>query len=701
MKLHRLALTALHGKWPIYVLFNTSTATRRMKRFPLLAAFAVLALPSTALAVAPNTYIDNVQDHDSAQLIDEDGSGTETMRTTFHGDGIAASSIRFRCRYDGASYASCTSPWSRSTSVGTHTVWVQAYNNVTGERDQSPASRSFTILPRGGTAPPPPPPPPPPEAGNVIAGAGDIATSGGAQEETAGLIEAINPGVVFTTGDNAYENGSASDFANYYDPTWGRFKAKTRPTPGNHEYLTSAASGYFGYFGVPEYYAYDVNGWRVYALNSEIARGSGSAQLTWLQDDLAANPRQCSLAYLHRPRWTRGNYDDFSDIGPIYTALHNAGVELLLAGHDHNYQRYQPMNPTGQADPNGIREILVGTGGRGLYGLRADARRQAQAVTHGVLKLTLNADSYAWDFNPVSGTYDDRGTGQCHGAGSPPPPPPPPSGGNVTLPVRAAFHYPWYPPTTFGRFHPVLGGYSDSAAAVVDDHIRAMDYGKIRVSINSWWGPNMQSEEIRIPLLLDRTFALGSQLKHSVYYEDEGFGNPTGATIASDLDYLRRYADRPEWAKVNGQPVVFVYADGGDACGMADRWEQFDTNWYLVLKVFGGYLNCANQPDAWHQYGPASAVQVHRDSYVISPGFWHYTEANPRLKREHLALSQPGTAPVADWDANVRAMATSGKPWQLVTTFSEWGEATAVDEASEWQSAGRGYYLDVIRTDGQ
>jgi hypothetical protein len=147
-----------------------------MKRFLLLAALEVLALPSTALAVAPNTYIDDVEDYDSAQLIDEGGSGTETMRTTFHGDGIAASSIRFRCRHDGASYASCTSPWSRSTSVGTHTVWVQASNNVTAERDQSPPVEASQSSPRGGTPPPPSPPPLPPGAGNVITGAGDIAS---------------------------------------------------------------------------------------------------------------------------------------------------------------------------------------------------------------------------------------------------------------------------------------------------------------------------------------------------------------------------------------------------------------------------------------------------------------------------------------------------------------------------------------------
>jgi hypothetical protein len=285
----------------------------------------------------------------------------------------------------------------------------------------------------------------------------------------------------------------------------------------------------------------------------------------------------------------------------------------------------------------------------------------------------------------------------------PPPPPPPPPGSNITLPARATFHYPWFPPTTFGRFHPVLGVYSDSDPATVDAHVRAMDWGKIEVSISSWWGQSQQSEQARIPLLMDRTTALGSGLKHSLYYEKEGFGNPSDAEIISDLDYIKaRYAGRPEFARVDGQAVLFVYNADDTTCAVADKWTRVaGADFYLVLKVFAGFASCLSQPDDWHQYGPASAVHTVGDSFAISPGFWHHAEANPRLKREVLSVAQPGTAPVADWDANVRAMVASTKNWHLVTTQTEWGEATAVGEATEWETADQGYYLDVLHSDGQ
>ena len=280
---------------------------------------------------------------------------------------------------------------------------------------------------------------------------------------------------------------------------------------------------------------------------------------------------------------------------------------------------------------------------------------------------------------------------------------PPPPGSNVALPARGTFHYPWFPPTTLGRFHPILGVYSDSDAAIVDGHVRAMDWGKIEVSINSWWGQRRQSEQTRIPLLMDRTTALGSGLKHSLYYEKEGFGNPSNAEIASDLDYIKaRYAGRPEFARVDGRPVLFVYNADDTGCAVADKWTRLaGADFYLVLKVFAGFASCVRQPDDWHQYGPARAVHTVGDSFVISPGFWHYAEANPRLKREVLSVTQPGTAPTADWDGNVRAMVASTKNWHLITSQTEWGEGTAIAEAAQWATGNQGYYLDVLRNDGQ
>jgi hypothetical protein len=252
----------------------------------------------------------------------------------------------------------------------------------------------------------------------VIAGAGDIATRRSDDEQTAVLLDRIDPDVVFTTGDNAYPDGTLSDFENYYHPTWGRFKARTRPTPGNHDYHTEGASGYFTYFGSRApgpYYSYDLGGWHLVALNSEISMEAGSPQHAWLRKDLATSDSRCTLAYWHRPRYTSGKYDDFTSTIPLWQLLYADGAELVLNGHDHNYQRYRPMNPNGQMDTGrGIREIVVGTGGAGLYALRSDSRRDtAQARVHGVLELTLRPDGYDWTFHPVSGSFSDSGSASC------------------------------------------------------------------------------------------------------------------------------------------------------------------------------------------------------------------------------------------------------------------------------------------------
>jgi hypothetical protein len=269
---------------------------------------------------------------------------------------------------------------------------------------------------------------------------------------------------------------------------------------------------------------------------------------------------------------------------------------------------------------------------------------------------------------------------------------------DLTLPLRGAFYYPWYPQTwtVDGEhvFYQVeLGYYSSDDVAVVDRHIVDMDYAKIDVAIWSWWGPGAQSEDTRVPLLLDRTVAAGSDLKWAAYYEDEGFGDPTVETLRSDLAYLtERYTGHEAYAHIDGKPVIFVYnANDGD-CEVADRWaEATEGRWYVNLKVFGGYRDCASQPESWHQYGPASPAQQHAGyAYGISPGFWRADEASPRLARD------PDR-----WRQNVRDMVASGEPWQLVVSFNEWGEGTAVERALDWSSAsGYGVYLDALHSDG-
>ncbi|MDA5279572.1 DNRLRE domain-containing protein [Streptomyces sp. Isolate_45] len=273
-----------------------------------------------------------------------------------------------------------------------------------------------TPTPSGSTTPPPGDP--------VLVGAGDIATSGSGDTATAKLLDNI-PGTVFTVGDNAYPNGTASDFSTYYEPTWGRHKARTRPAPGNHDYHTSGASAYYNYFGTKAgaagkgYYSYDLGNWHVVALNSETGMAVGSAQEQWLRADLAASTKPCTVAYWHKPRWTSssGHAPDPAT-GPLVQALYDNNAEVILTGHNHQYERFAPQNPSGRLDTaRGLRQFVAGMGGASLYGFgtikpNSEARNND---TFGVLKLTLHASSYDWQFVPVAGkTYKDSGTGTCH-----------------------------------------------------------------------------------------------------------------------------------------------------------------------------------------------------------------------------------------------------------------------------------------------
>jgi hypothetical protein len=256
-------------------------------------------------------------------------------------------------------------------------------------------------------------------------GAGDISDCNNNNDEaTAKVLDANPAGLVFLLGDNAYENGSASDYSNCYNPTWGRHKSRTKPSPGNHEYNTPGASGYFGYFGTAAgdpakgYYSYDVGDWHVVVLNSSIAHEAGSAQITWLESDLTANTKTCTMAYWHHPRFSSGEHGNNSLMQSYWDVLYAHNADLILNGHDHHYERFAPQTPTGQLDTSrGIREFIVGTGGRALYGLgtRKANSDVFNAATYGVMKLTLSAGSYSWQFLPIAGqSFTDSGTQSCH-----------------------------------------------------------------------------------------------------------------------------------------------------------------------------------------------------------------------------------------------------------------------------------------------
>jgi acid phosphatase type 7 len=272
-------------------------------------------------------------------------------------------------------------------------------------------------------------PPRPTSSGKVIVAAGDIGTcSGTADEATAKLVGGIDASAVLTLGDEAYPEGTVQEFDKCYKPTWGRFENRTKPVPGNHEYNTQGAEGYFGYFGKAAgepgegYYSYDVGGWHMVALNSnceEVGCGASSSQVRWLKADLAKDARACTLAYFHYPLFSSGRYrPGVREVKPLWEALYAAGADVVLNGHDHNFQRFAPQDPDGSADPQrGIREFVVGTGGRSLYPILAPIANSEvyNDQSYGVLKLTLHPKGYEWRFLPVEGeTFTDSGSARCH-----------------------------------------------------------------------------------------------------------------------------------------------------------------------------------------------------------------------------------------------------------------------------------------------
>jgi len=258
----------------------------------------------------------------------------------------------------------------------------------------------------------------------VLVGAGDIAhCRSDGDEATASLLDSIS-GTVFTTGDNAYPDGTAEEFANCYDPSWGHHKTRTYPSPGNHDYHTADATGYFDYFGSMAgepgkgYYSYELGAWHIIVLNSNILVGVDSPQEQWLREDLAAHPVDCTLAYWHYPRFSSGVvHGSDASMQPLWQALYDYGADVVLAGHEHNYERFAPQDPRGVADPErGIRQFVIGSGGRSHYKFgdpiaNSEVRNDD---TYGVLKLTLHPTSYSWEFIPEAGkTFTDSGDAPC------------------------------------------------------------------------------------------------------------------------------------------------------------------------------------------------------------------------------------------------------------------------------------------------
>ncbi|WP_433255667.1 discoidin domain-containing protein [Streptosporangium sp. CA-135522] len=314
--------------------------------------------------------------------------------------------------------------------------YVRMYGTARGT-DYGYSLYEFQVF-GGGTTPSPTPTPTPtptvtptvpPGDTFVVAAAGDIAaqctasSSSCAHPKTAAQVQAMNPEFVITMGDNQYDDARLSDYQKYYDKTWGKFKSKTRPVPGNHETYDPAGvyAGYKGYFGsiaTPQgktYYSYDRGNWHFVALDSNAF--DQSAQISWLKADLAANTRGCVAAYWHHPLFSSGEHGNDPVSKPVWKILYDAGADLVLNGHDHHYERFAPQNPDAQADPKGIVEILGGMGGASPYkieNVQPNSQKRLQDV-YGVVKLKFAPSAFSWQLIGIDGAVKDTGpTYACH-----------------------------------------------------------------------------------------------------------------------------------------------------------------------------------------------------------------------------------------------------------------------------------------------
>jgi hypothetical protein len=379
--------------------------------------------PSASLTVSPNpALVDQTVTFNGGSSTDPDGSIT-SWRWDLDGDGTFET--------DTGSAATASRSYASARTVA---IRLRVTDNQGASAD---ATASLTIDP----------PPPPPSDDPVIAAAGDIscdpldgnfnAGAGTAnacrQRHTSDLL--VNAGLarVLVLGDAQYEDGQLSKYQLAYEPSWGRVRGITRPAIGNHEYGTSGAAGYFDYFNglgnqtgpagdrSKGYYSFDVGSWHLIAINSNCSKVScsaGSAQEQWLRADLDAHPRSCTLAYWHHPRFSSGPHGNTSGMQAIWQALYDADADLVLSGHDHDYERFAPQDPAGRADPSrGIREFVVGTGGKNHYAITTTQPNSEvrNSDTYGVLKLTLHANGYDWRFTPEAGrTFSDSGSDSCH-----------------------------------------------------------------------------------------------------------------------------------------------------------------------------------------------------------------------------------------------------------------------------------------------
>ena len=319
--------------------------------------------------------------------------------------------------------------WGLVSFVSTRAVPAAAASGMASESSLAPASGAVAT-PLGSAAPTTVAPSDAASAvigDPVLVGAGDIADCDLPDDSATADIVAGIAGTVFTAGDNVYPDGTEAQFRSCYAPTWGRFLARTRPAPGNHDHVTRDLAGYRAYFGEAagpsdrSWYAYDLGTWHIVVLDSSCADvggcGPGSAQGRWLAADLAASKAICTLAIWHHPRWSSGEHGNDRTVAPLWQALYAAGADVVVNGHDHDYERFAPQDPDGRADPvRGVREFVVGTGGAALrtFGRTVANSELRMSVAHGVIRFVLHDESYDWEFIPTRGDIVDKGTARCH-----------------------------------------------------------------------------------------------------------------------------------------------------------------------------------------------------------------------------------------------------------------------------------------------
>jgi hypothetical protein len=256
----------------------------------------------------------------------------------------------------------------------------------------------------------------------VLLAAGDIGLCGSrGAAQTGEMLDGMQ-GTILAVGDLAYPHGAVEDYVSCFDPVWGRHKSRTKPAPGNHEYESPGAQPYFDYFGAAAgpsglgYYSFKAGDWLVLSLNSNVPVGGTTAQAQWIRSELAASTARCALAYFHHPLYSSGPNGDNARLAGLWQLLYDNGVDVIVSAHEHLYERYGPMTPDGQRnDTKGIRQFIVGTGGAGLYSIqRLHPLSEMQIISHGLLKLTLSAQGYQWEFLQVDGARGDFGQDVCH-----------------------------------------------------------------------------------------------------------------------------------------------------------------------------------------------------------------------------------------------------------------------------------------------